>query len=117
MPISLIVTIEIVHIGQGIFMVADDKMKSSNEIRPMIQSSNLNDELGQVTHIFSDKTGTITQNVMEFKCVSISTKTYGEVRDMKDLSKLPKVSNVDFRDSRIFTDLKNKSSPRYQELR
>ena len=41
------------------------------------QASNLNEELGQVEYVFSDKTGTLTQNVMEFKKFSAGTNAYG----------------------------------------
>jgi phospholipid-transporting ATPase len=42
------------------------------------QSSNLNEELGTVQYIFSDKTGTLTQNIMEFKKFSVGNYAYGE---------------------------------------
>ena len=43
----------------------------------MARTSNLNEELGQVKFIFSDKTGTLTRNVMEFKKCSIAGNKYG----------------------------------------
>ena len=45
---------------------------------PMLaQSSNLNEQLGQVEYVFSDKTGTLTCNIMEFKKFSAGNKSYG----------------------------------------
>ena len=38
-----------------------------NVIKARARTSNLNDELGRIKHVFSDKTGTLTQNEMEFK--------------------------------------------------
>lgn len=47
------------------------------KMQTKVQSSNLNEELGQIDFVFSDKTGTLTQNIMEFKKFSINGITYG----------------------------------------
>lgn len=38
---------------------------------------NLNEELGQVSHVFTDKTGTLTCNVMEFRKCCVGGVSYG----------------------------------------
>lgn len=43
-----------------------------------VQSSNLNEELGQIEYVFSDKTGTLTQNNMEFRKLVARGKPYGK---------------------------------------
>lgn len=48
----------------------------------MANTSDLNEELGQVEVLFSDKTGTLTKNLMTFKACSIKGQLYEE-RDSK----------------------------------
>jgi P-type E1-E2 ATPase len=50
----------------------------SKDMPAKAQSSNLNEELGTIHYIFSDKTGTLTQNIMDFKKFSVGNYCYGE---------------------------------------
>ncbi|KAG9450028.1 hypothetical protein H6P81_009993 [Aristolochia fimbriata] len=77
-PISLYVSIEIVKVLQSIFINQDIHMYYEEADKPArARTSNLNEELGQVDTILSDKTGTLTCNSMEFIKCSIAGTAYG----------------------------------------
>ncbi|XP_035294147.1 phospholipid-transporting ATPase IA isoform X1 [Cricetulus griseus] len=77
-PISLLVTLEVVKFTQAYFINWDlDMHYEPTDTAAMARTSNLNEELGQVKYIFSDKTGTLTCNVMQFKKCTIAGVAYG----------------------------------------
>ncbi|XP_022721549.1 probable phospholipid-transporting ATPase 4 [Durio zibethinus] len=77
-PISLYVSIEVVKVLQASFINQDIQMYDEETGNPaQARTSNLNEELGQVDTILSDKTGTLTCNQMDFLKCSIAGTAYG----------------------------------------
>lgn len=79
-PISLFVTLELVKYWHGILINDDmDIYYDVTDTPANCRTSSLVEELGMVEYVFSDKTGTLTCNMMEFKQCSIAGIMYSEV--------------------------------------
>uniref|UniRef100_A0A4W6FKM9 Phospholipid-transporting ATPase n=1 Tax=Lates calcarifer TaxID=8187 RepID=A0A4W6FKM9_LATCA len=81
-PISLYVSVEIIRLGNSFYIDWDRKMYyARNDTPAEARTTTLNEELGQIKYVFSDKTGTLTQNIMTFNKCSINGKSYGKIQD------------------------------------
>ena len=100
-PISLMISLEVVKYFQAMFMQMDQHMFDQEQYQGMrAQASNLNEELGQVQYVFSDKTGTLTQNVMLFRKFTAGTQDYGSDLPLDQSEKDNQEENVYFKDRR-----------------
>ncbi|KAL6879133.1 hypothetical protein J3F83DRAFT_725193 [Trichoderma novae-zelandiae] len=71
-PLSLYISLEVIKIGQ-LFLLQDVDMYDPVTDTPMVaNTTTILENLGQVSHVFSDKTGTLTENLMRFRKMSVA---------------------------------------------
>ncbi|XP_055894088.1 phospholipid-transporting ATPase VB-like [Biomphalaria glabrata] len=76
-PLPLYVSVELVKLGQIYFIMQDIEMYDAEKDKPMeCRALNITEDLGQIEYIFSDKTGTLTENRMEFKSCTVGGVNY-----------------------------------------
>ncbi|XP_023591243.1 phospholipid-transporting ATPase IG isoform X7 [Trichechus manatus latirostris] len=88
-PVSMYVTVEMQKF-LGSFFISWDKDFYDEEIKEgaLVNTSDLNEELGQVDYVFTDKTGTLTENSMEFiECCIDGYKYNGVTEEVDGLSR------------------------------
>jgi phospholipid-transporting ATPase len=80
-PISLYVSLDMIKVTQAKMIEKDESMKfvtdDGEQKYAKARTSDLNEDLGQIEYVFSDKTGTLTRNMMEFRKCSIGGVAYG----------------------------------------
>ncbi|XP_058584472.1 phospholipid-transporting ATPase IK isoform X9 [Neofelis nebulosa] len=77
-PMAMFIMVEFIYLGNSMFINWDVHMYyAPQDVPAKAHSTSLNDQLGQVGYVFSDKTGTLTQNVMTFKKCCIAGIVYG----------------------------------------
>ncbi|KAJ7498994.1 phospholipid-translocating ATPase [Mycena latifolia] len=115
-PISLYISMEVVRTFQAAFIFFDKEMwYEKTDQATLAKSWNLSDDLGQIEYIFSDKTGTLTQNLMVFRQCSIGGKAYtgDAVEDKEEAMELEEVAVKDISTSSTNSDTAptSKTSP------
>lgn len=82
-PLSLYVSLEIVKIGQ-VMLLRDIDLYDTVSNTPLVaNTTTILEDLGQVSYVFSDKTGTLTENLMRFRKMSVAGTAWLHDMDMR----------------------------------
>ena len=92
---TLQVSLEFVKFIQAYFINWDEEMyHEESQTYANARTSNLNEELGQIKYVFSDKTGTLTRNIMEFKKCSVAGTKYSVLDAAEDEQGSPLICDL-----------------------
>ena len=85
-PVSLKVTIDICKYVYATWIRNDKKIyDAKREQRALVNNTSVIEDLGQIEYIFTDKTGTLTENEMKLKKLAVGTVYYGHSSESEDL--------------------------------
>lgn len=102
-----------VYTIQRLFMTQDMRMYDTHNEEPaLVRTMNLNDELGQVSYIFSDKTGTLTSNLMEMRKCFVDGVAYGRGTTEIGLARM-KSEGKDSTEEELLLEQEAMRPPRY----
>ena len=109
-PISLKVILDMCKMIYGKWIESDKKMTSvvvGERINTKCINTSVIEDLGSIEYIFADKTGTLTDNVMELKKLSVKGTMYGNEDESSSI----------YDDNKLRVALDNKNIDAYKLIR
>lgn len=94
-PLALYVSLEIVKLGQMWMLNGDIEMYDEATDTPARCNTNtILENLGQISYIFTDKTGTLTENVMKFRKLSIAGTSWLHEMDLEQDQSITEIAEA-----------------------